>query len=224
MIKNFLRKIFKSIIYTYLEKGIWDKNITSEKVKYLTGLHNLFIRTKDIPGHIIELGAGSGRNAVIFGNLLKLYNLSNSKKYFGFDTFKGYPENVLKRNPTFLKNNSDIFESINLKLLNEKLKDQCTIIRGELPKSLDEFFISRDRFIKKEHLKISIVYIDCNDYKTAINSLEVLYPFFSKGCILAVDENTFCGETKALEEFCNKKHLNFKNGDFNGSISSYTKI
>ena len=50
-----------------------------EKVKYITGLHNLFIRTKDIPGHIIELGAGSGRNAVIFGNLLKLYNLSNSR-------------------------------------------------------------------------------------------------------------------------------------------------
>ena len=81
MIKKILTKLFKSIIYTYLEKGIWDKDITSEKVKYLTGIHNLFIRTKDVPGHIIELGAGGGRTAVIFGNLLKLYNLYNSKKY-----------------------------------------------------------------------------------------------------------------------------------------------
>ena len=55
-------------------------------------------------------------------------------------------------------------------------------------------------------------------------SLNSLYPFFSKGCILAVDENTLGGETKALEEFCNKNNLDFKTGDFNGIISSYTKI
>ena len=179
MIKKILTKFFKSIIYTYLEKGIWDKDITSEKVKYITGLHNLFIRTKDIPGHIIELGAGSGRNAVIFGNLLKLYNLSNSKKYFGFDTFEGYPKDVLIQNPDFVKSNSDIFENVNLKLINEGLKDQCKLIKGALPKSLDEFFASNDKF-RKEYLKISIVYIDCNDYNTAISSLEVLYPFFQR--------------------------------------------
>tara|TARA_Y100000748_G_C15344374_1_gene429327 strand:+ start:98 stop:769 length:672 start_codon:yes stop_codon:yes gene_type:complete len=223
MIKKILTKFFKSIIYTYLEKGIWDKDITSEKVKYITGIHNLFIRTKDVPGHIIELGAGNGRNAVIFGNLLKLYNLSNSKKYFGFDTFSGYPKEVLNKNPDFIKNNSDIFETVNLRLINEKLKDECKIIKGNLPKSLKDFLESKDKF-REEYLKVSIVYIDCNDYKTAIDCLEVLYPYFSKGCIIAVDENTIGGETKALEEFCRKKNLIFKNGDFNGIISSYAKI
>ena len=88
---------------------------------------------------------------------------------------------------------------------------------------MKNFLDSEEKF-RKEYLKISIVYIDCNDYNTAINSLEVLYPFFSKGCILAVDENTLGGETKALEEFCNKNNLDFKNGDFNGIISSYAKI
>ena len=110
-----------------------------------------------------------------------------------------------------------------MKLLNEGLKDQCKLVKGKLPGCLNEFFSSKDKF-RKEYLKISIVYIDCNDYNTAINSLEVLQPYFSKGCILAVDENTIGGETKALEEFCNKKNLNFKNGDFNGVISSYAKI
>ena len=223
MIKNFLRKIFKSIIYTYLEKGIWDKDITSEKVKYITGVNNLFIRTKDVPGHIIELGTGMGRNAVIFGNLLKLYNLTSSKKYFGFDTFSGYPKSVLDANPDFAKNNQNIYETVKLKLLNEGLTDECNIVKGQLPKSLQNFLNTGEKF-RKEYLKISIVYIDCNDYNTAINSLDVLYPFFSKGCIIAVDENTLGGETKALEEFCNKNNLDFKSGDFNGIISSYTKI
>ena len=223
MIKNFLRKIFKSIIYTYLEKGIWDKDITSEKVKYITGVNNLFIRTKDVPGHIIELGTGMGRNAVIFGNLLKLYNLTSSKKYFGFDTFSGYPKSVLEGNHDFAKNNQNIYETVKLKLLNEGLTDECNIVKGQLPNSLQNFLNTEEKF-RKEYLKISIVYIDCNDYNTAINSLEVLYPFFSKGCILAVDENTLGGETKALEEFCNKNNLDFKSGDFNGIISSYTKI
>tara|TARA_B100000700_G_C14823290_1_gene751035 strand:- start:185 stop:856 length:672 start_codon:yes stop_codon:yes gene_type:complete len=223
MIKKILTKFFKSIIYTYLEKGIWDKDITSEKVKYITGIHNLFIRTKNIPGHIIELGTGSGRNAIIFGNFIKLYNLESSKKYFGFDTFSGYPKEVINKNQDFDKNTKNIFETVNLKLLNEKLKDECKIIKGDLPNSLKDFFESRDKF-RKEYLKISIVYIDCNDYKTALDSLEILFPYFSKGCILAVDENTIGGETKALEEFCNKKSLTFKNGDFNGIISSYTQI
>jgi len=223
MIKKILTKFFKSIVYTYLEKGFWDKDITSEKVKYITGIHNLFIRTKDIPGHIIELGAGNGRNAVIFGNFLKLYNLANSKKYFGFDTFSGYPKDVLDKNPDFDQNNTNIFETVNLKLLNEKIKEECKIIKGDLPNSIKDFFESKDKF-RKEYLKISIVYIDCNDYKTALESLEILHPYFSKGCILAVDENTIGGETKALEEFCNKNNLSFKNGDFNGIISSYTQI
>ena len=71
MIKNFLRKIFKSIIYTYLEKGIWDKDITSEKVKYITGVNNLFIRTKDVPGHIIELEYRNGKKRSNFWKLIK---------------------------------------------------------------------------------------------------------------------------------------------------------
>ena len=179
MIKNFLRKIFKSIIYTYLEKGIWDKDITSEKVKHITGVNNLFIRTKDVPGHIIELGTGMGRNAVIFGNLLKLYNLTSSKKYFGFDTFSGYPKSVLEGNHDFAKNNQNIYETVKLKLLNEGLTDECNIVKGQLPNSLQNFLNTEEKF-RKEYLKISIVYIDCNDYNTAINSLEVLYPFFQK--------------------------------------------
>lgn len=223
MIKNILKKFFKSIIYTYLEKGIWDKDITSEKVKYVTGIHNLFLRTKDVPGHIIELGTGTGRNAVIFGNLLRLYNLASSKKYFGFDTFSGYPEEVIIKNPDLKKNSTNIFETVNLKPLNEKLKDNCKIIKGNLPDSIKEFFEAKDRF-REKYLKISIVYIDCNDYKTSLTSLNILYPYFLKGCILAVDENTLGGETKALEEFCNLKNLNFKNGDFNGVISSYAQI
>ena len=86
MIKKILTKILKSIVYTYLEKGKWNHSVTSENVNYFAGVHNLFLRTKDVPGHIIELGCGDGRNAIIFGNLLKLYNLTHSKKYFGFDS------------------------------------------------------------------------------------------------------------------------------------------
>lgn len=224
MIKNFLRKIFKSIIYTYLEKGIWDKDITSTKVKYLTGVHNLFIRTKDVPGHIIELGTGTGRNAIIFGNLLKLYNLSSSKKYYGFDTFTGYPKEVLDENPNLSKNSQNIHESVKLRLLNEGIRDECSLIQGQMPQSLQYFLDTEGKKFKKGYLKISIVYIDCNDFNTTTKSLEVLYPFFSKGCILAVDENSIGGDTKALEEFCRKKNLDFKNSDFKGFISSYTKI
>jgi len=224
MIKKILTKILKSIIYTYLEKGKWNHSVTSENVNYFAGVHNLFLRTKDVPGHIIELGCGDGRNAIIFGNLLKLYNLTHSKKYFGFDSFEGYPIEVLKDNPDFDKTRFKYdLENVNLRLLNEKLNEVCKIIKGVLPKALNNFFESEEKF-RKDYLKISIVYIDCNDYKTALSSVEILSPYFSRGCIIAVDENTLGGETKALKDFCNKKNLVFKNGDLKGVISSYAQI
>ena len=95
----------------------------------MSQIHNLFLRTKDVPGHIIELGTGTGRNAVIFGNLLRLYNLASSKKYFGFDTFSGYPEEVIIKNPDLKKNSTNIFETVNLKLLNENLKITVKLLK-----------------------------------------------------------------------------------------------
>ena len=39
---------------------------------YLMSIFKLFNMDKDIPGHIIELGVGAGRNAILFRRILNL--------------------------------------------------------------------------------------------------------------------------------------------------------
>ena len=136
------------------------------KISVISLINNGFLKSGlSVPYFKIESEYG------IFGNLLKLYNLTSSKKYFGFDTFSGYPKSVLEGNHDFAKNNQNIYETVKLKLLNEGLTDECNIVKGQLPNSLQNFLNTEEKF-RKEYLKISIVYIDCNDYNTAINSLE----------------------------------------------------
>ena len=55
---NFLKKIL------FVEWTGYDLNHKS--IDYIIGHYRLFEMTKNVPGHIIELGTGSGRNSLIF--------------------------------------------------------------------------------------------------------------------------------------------------------------
>ena len=53
-------------------------------------MFNLFNRVEKLPGHIVELGVGAGRNAILLGKLLMFTSQHSNAKYFGFDTFESY--------------------------------------------------------------------------------------------------------------------------------------
>ena len=59
---------------------------------------------KDIPGHIIELGVGAGRNAILFGRMLEFEGQDINARYIGFDTFSSYTPRDLEQNPQLDKN------------------------------------------------------------------------------------------------------------------------
>ena len=59
-------------------------------VKFLV-LNDLYLRIKDLPGHIFEFGTRYGHNLVVFVNLRAIYEPFNkTRKILGFDTFQGY--------------------------------------------------------------------------------------------------------------------------------------
>ena len=222
-----MKKIINSFFLEFLQKILIQKDNkfvpTSNEVNYLIGLHNLYLKNINVPGHIIEMGAGNGRNSIIFGNLIKYYNKNKYQKYYGFDTFMGYPADVLKKNPHFTKNKHVYnFEETQLRIIKENLSDICYLIKGDIKDTINDFVSSNEYKFNKDHLKISILYIDCNDYDTALLSMNALKPYFSEGTIIAIDENKTGGETKALQEFCNKNDFKFYSSHFGGVISYYT--
>ena len=198
----FLDKVLKRLLFVD-----WTGfNLNYKSIDYVVGHYRLYDLIRDVPGHIIEFGTGSGRNSLIFGNIIKLNNQEKYKKIYGFDTFSGYPKNVLESNKDFDSNAHThySFEDVKLRMLQNKLSDVVNLVKGELPKSLNIFLNSKDYSFSKDGLKISLIYVDCNDYETALKSLLTLEKYLSTGAIIAVDENTLGGETKALEYFSKK--------------------
>lgn len=218
----FLDKVLKRLLFVD-----WTGfNLNYKSIDYVVGHYRLYDLIRDVPGHIIEFGTGSGRNSLIFGNIIKLNNQEKYKKIYGFDTFSGYPKNVLESNKDFDSNAHThySFEDVKLRMLQNKLSDVVNLVKGELPKSLNIFLNSKDYSFSKDGLKISLIYVDCNDYETALKSLLTLEKYLSTGAIIAVDENTLGGETKALEYFSKKIDRPIKQWTFGGVISSYIVI
>ena len=66
-----MKKIVKIINYILSTKQ--DQIIKDIDLEYLLWISNIYLKIKNIPGHIAEIGVGDGRNSVLLG--LKVSNL-----------------------------------------------------------------------------------------------------------------------------------------------------
>lgn len=218
IVVKFLKKIL------IIEWTGFDLNYKS--VDYVIGHYRLYEKIKNVPGHIIELGTGSGRNSLIFGRFISINHQEKYKKVYGFDTFKGYPKNVLELNKNLdSKSHKEFsFQDVNLRMEQNQLSQIVTLIQGVLPNSIEDFLKTKDYAFSKGSLKISLIYVDCNDFETAKKSLMILKDYLSVGAIIAVDETRLGGETKALDFFSKQMNLPIKQWQSGGVISSYIKV
>lgn len=226
-------KLMFNLLIKFIQKVLFVEwtgyDLNSKSIDYIIGHYRLYEMTKDVPGHIIELGTGSGRNALIFGRIIKINSQDKYKNVYGFDTFTGFPQKVLKANKTNKNFSSKRFKEYNftdvkLRMTKNKLKGVVHLIKGVLPESINHFVYSEDFNFNKDGLRVSIVYVDCNDYETSIKSLEILKEYLSKGSIIAIDENRLGGETKALQYFSDKYGYPIKQWNYGGVISGFIKI
>ena len=142
-------------------------DLNYKSIDYVIGHYRLYEKIKNVPGHVIELGTGSGRNSLIFGRLISINHQEKYKKVYGFDTFEGYPKNVLNMNKNLdSKSHKEFsFQDVNLRMEQNQLSHIVTLIKGILPNTIEVFLKSKDHLFSKDSLKISL--IDCNDFETA---------------------------------------------------------
>ena len=144
---------------------------------------------KNVKGAIIEFGVWNGNNLI------------SIKKIIGYDNFQG----MERKN----KKNSFIGDIRLVKYIIKFFKlDNVKIIK-------DDMMLLKRNLVKIP--KLSLIYIDCDIYKTTKNVLELLPKKLNKGGIIVFDEATFKGgEGKAANEFFKKnkkfyKRINLKN-------------
>ena len=226
MMKKFVKNLFKrDIVININEVENNQTYLYEEEFTYILHLYELYKLTQKIPGHIVEIGVGNGRNSIIFGQLIKKFGDNSTKKYHGIDTFDGYVEKDLVKQKYLDKN---AWKDIDINLVNERLKslglsDICQLYKLNAYE-IKEKFINQGGFqFQPDSLLVSLLYVDCNSYGAAKHTIDSLMPYMSKGSVIAIDEKRLGGETKALKEIANEYNLTLEKDMF-PSIYTYIKL
>ena len=164
------RQLIKLIEYLLKKKPLW--RLTILNIEYLLWLTWLFEKSTKVPGHIVEIGVASGRNSLIFSKLISVTGENSLKKYYGFDTFEGYPLDTVNSNPGLSskswKSNSCTLSAVTKRLEDCGLSQFCTFIKGDCRITLKQFLNSYDDIkVNKGRMVIALLYIDCNSYEAS---------------------------------------------------------
>ena len=186
--------------------------IFSSDIKVLGKLlyrHDFFLKTKDLPGDIVEMGVFKGSGMATFSKFINIYSPNSNKKVVGFDIFEDnnclneYNENDRKQ-MTDIYSRVDIndrkLEVIDKKLNNVTNNKNHLLISGDCKDTLPKFIAENPGF------RISMLYIDVDLEAPTYYALKYLWDRVLPGGIIVFDEYEYhsfsesCGVDKFLKE------------------------
>lgn len=165
-----------------------------------------------MPGHIAEVGVADGRNAVLFGYLIKMFGDMRVRQYVGFDTFDGYTSEDLTRDHFLNQSNErwKVFtkKGVMLRCEANNVDDIVELFEGDASITIPRVLSSHQgKKFQTGKAKFALIYIDCNAFTPAIRAMEAFLPFMMPGGIFCVDEKKQGGETEAIISFARKNKL-----------------
>lgn len=160
----------------------------------------LLNRLNNVRGSIAELGVFQGGN--VFCSLQFMAQL-NSKKFYIVDSFAGFPE-PSQNDPKHLKKGDH-----NIVTIFEEIEDtfspfpEAVLIKGFIPEAFKNI-------PKKE--KFSLVFYDCDLYRSALDTFEFFWDKIVPGGYLLIHDyeteaGGFTGVKKATDEFFGRKDV-----------------
>ena len=199
------------------EKEIWDSYnnlLLSDDISRLRKIfarYELFKKTINIPGDIIECGVFKGVSFLFWLKCLKILSPNSSKKVVGFDMFSGFPKDLEEAEKISAKKyvKSSEYKGLKPDHLAKKAekifgKNKFELIKGDVVKT------SKKYVSKNYGFKISLLHLDLDTYSGTKASLNEFFPRLSRGGIVILDEyaSRGWGETDAVDEFL--KGTNYK--------------
>lgn len=195
--------------------------IFSDDVK-LTGklLHRFefFLKTKDLPGDIVEIGVFKGSGMSSFLKFLKIYCPNSNKKVIGFDIFDTeVADSALNKDSKVDKESMEIVYSRvdNSELLLSSVKnklvtsgadeDKFLLVQGDVQNSIPEFLEKNPGF------RVSLLYIDVDLDRPTYYSLTHLWDRILPGGYILFDEYEYhkFSESVGVERFLRENNIDY---------------
>ncbi len=208
----------KSLIEKYpydmsLKLSNFEKYINRQSMARFMARHELFKKSMNVKGSIIECGVHYGGGVMAWAKMsATLEPVAFNRRIFGFDTFEGFPSvhDKDKGDQDYPELKEGAFTSHDniLDELNECIAefddnrfiqqyDKIQLIKGDATKTIPKFVKDNQQLV------ISLLYLDFDLYEPTKVALEHLLPRMPKGAILAFDEinnDHWPGETMAMLE------------------------
>ena len=182
--------------------------------------YELFRKTIDIPGSIVELGVSRGVSFFAFHKMLEIFcPCDTSKKVFGFDSFEGLQDFAEQDGTAAGELSSDKHEggwsasSVEGEIFalaelfnadNILARERSMLIKGRVQDSLDAFLK------ETPGLRISLLHFDLDLYEPTKFALTRLWDLVVPGGVVVFDEYAlppWGGEATAFDEFCRERSI-----------------
>ena len=196
-------------LYPILTRRQWLKRILAHG--------ELFKKTLDVPGDIVELGVFRGAGLFTWANLLECYQIGNrTKTVYGFDNWTGFTElanedgevvDELQKNDGGFSPASYYDELLSAIELFDKdrfvpWKPRIKLVKGDIEDSAKQFMK------QNPGVRFSFIHFDCDLFNPTLAALEAFYPSLSRGGVMIFDEyaqKEWPGETKAVDDYFSDK-------------------
>lgn len=207
----------------------FPKYVSRQSLTLFLAKYELFKKSLEVHGSIIECGVLFGGGLMTFAHLSSIFEPVNyNRKIIGFDTFTGFPslsKNDKKSTSKFARRGGmavnsfdDLVDCINIFDSNRSLShiQKVEIIKGNATQTIPKYV--RDN----PHTVVSLLYLDFDLYKPTKVAIESFIPRMPKGAIIAFDElnyKNWVGETKAVLDTVGIRKLRIQRFSFNTNMS-----
>jgi hypothetical protein len=195
--------------------------IFSDDIK-LTGklLHRFeyFLKVKDLPGDIVEVGVFKGSGISSFMKFIEIYCPNSNKKVIGFDIFDTLEaNNILNKDGNTDKESMNVvydrvssneltLESVTDRLIQTKINsDKFKLIKGDVEFTLPKFLEENQGF------RTSLIYIDVDLDRPTYHTLKNLWDRLLPGGVVLFDEYEYhkFSESNGVEKFLKEMKIDY---------------
>lgn len=192
-----------------------------DRLQKILARYELFKLTMNVPGDVCECGVFKGSGLYTWVKLMRLFKPNNEYRVVGFDFFDADRTMDFKyeEDKQCLDEHQDRWtpQDVLTKTTKEWGFDNLLLYAGNVVETSKQY--------AKEQLgsRISLLYIDVDNYEGALGILENLYPLVSRGGVIALDEYALpgYGESDAVDEFFRDKGVAIQSLPWANTPSAY---